>query len=155
MNSGGRWASLIFRIGYGLFFFVVGLYGSYYLLSEGGSWFTVEPGPGADFQAALLETGFIAPAMYACYIVGGAALFFNRTSPLGIVVLAPFIVVIFFYNVLLGGSVAWAVFWAGGLVFLAYLYRSRLGVLVGSLPANDRSGRSGHGHGHGHGHGEF
>lgn len=143
MNSAGRWASSIFRIGYGLFFVIVGFYGSYILLSGGGSWFTVEPGPGADFQSALLETGFIVPAMYACYIVGGAALFFNRTAPLGIVVLSPFVVVIFFYNVLLGGSVAWAVFWAGGLVLLAYLYRSRLGVLVGSLPANDRSGFTG------------
>ena len=140
MNGAGHWASLIFRIGYGLFYLIVGLYGSYVLLTGGGAWFTVEPGPGADFQAALIETGFIPPAMYACYIVGGAALFFNRTAPLGIVILAPFVVVIFFYNVLLDDSVAWGIFWAGGLAFLAYLNRTRLGVLVGPLPANDHSG---------------
>lgn len=140
MSGAGHWASKIFRIAYGAFYLLVGMYGGYSLLSGGGNPFGVEPGPGADFQAALEETGFVVPIMLLCFSVGGAALLFARTAPLGIVLLAPFVVVIFFYHVMLGGSVAWAIFWAAGLAFLIYLFRARLGVLVGlsSGPASDR-----------------
>ena len=136
MSIGG-WAKSIFRIGYGAFFVIVGLYGSYSLLSGGGNPFDVQPGPGADFQRALDETRFVVPVMLTCFILGGSALFSNRTAPLGIVILAPFVVVIFGYHVLLGGSVSWATFWAGGLIFLAYVFRARLGVLAGFSRSND------------------
>ena len=127
----GDWAKSIFRIGYGAFFVIVGIHGGYSLLSGGGNPFDVQPGPGADFQRALEATGFVVPVMLGCFIFGGSALFCPRTAPLGIVLLAPFVVVIFCYHVLLGGSVAWAVFWAGGLLFLGYVFRAKLGVLAG------------------------
>lgn len=131
------WAKSIFRIGYGGFFVIVGLYGSYSLFSGGGNPFDVEAGPGADFQRALEETGFVVPVMLACFIIGGSALFLSRTAPLGIVTLAPFVVVIFGYHVLLGGSVVWALFWAAGLLFIAYMFRARLGALAGLSLGND------------------
>ncbi len=136
MTSVGYWANSIFRIGYGAFFVFVGLYGGYSLVSGGGNPFSVEPGPGANFQAALEETGFIVPLMLICFTGGGSALAFRRTAPLGIVLLAPFVVVIFFYHVLLGGSALWAIFWAAGLAFLAYTFRERLGVLAGLSLSN-------------------
>lgn len=120
----------IFRIAYGAFFLVVGLYGGFELLSGRGNPFAPEPGPGADFQKALEATGFLVPAMLACFLIGGAALMFKRTSPLGIVILAPFVFVIFFYHLLLGGSAAWAAFWAAGLLILAWRFRSAFRPLV-------------------------
>lgn len=133
-------ANTIFRFGYGAFFALVGLYGSFSLLSGAGNPFSVEPGAGAAFQEALDETGFIVPVMLACYVVGGFALMFARTAPAGIVILAPFVVVIFFYHVSLGGSVTWAIFWLAGLLYLAYVFRAQLGVLVG-LPLEKRFDR--------------
>lgn len=139
MNGVRHWGSLIFRIGYGSFYLLVGLYGSYSLVSGEGNPFAVEPGPGAKFQAALDETGFIVPIMLVCFLAGGGALTIDRTAPLGIMLLAPFVVVIFFYHTMLGGSLIWAFFWAGGLILLAYQYRSQLGVLVGISPENGRT----------------
>lgn len=125
-----RLAFSVLRIAYGGFFIFVGLYGGYSILAGRGNPFTVEPGPGADFQSALEATGFVVPVMLTCYVLGGAALLSSRTAPLGIVVLAPFVTVIFFYHVLLGGSVLWAVFWAAGLLLLAWRFRDAFRGLV-------------------------
>lgn len=130
MTSGVRLSISVFRVAYGAFYLAVGLYGGFSLLAGRGNPFTVEAGPGADFQDALQATGFIIPLMLTCYVIGGAALLFNRTAPLGIIVLAPFVVVIFSYHVLLGGSVWWAVLWATGLMLLAWRYRDAFVPLV-------------------------
>ncbi len=100
------------------------------MLAGQGNPFAGEPGPGADFQNALEASGFIVPVMLTCYVLGGAALLFSRTAPLGIVLLAPFVAVIFFYHILLGGSALWALFWAAGLLLLAWRYRDAFKALV-------------------------
>ncbi|MBY6217579.1 hypothetical protein [Qipengyuania aquimaris] len=64
------------------------------------------------------------------FILGGLALAVKRTAPLGIIILAPFVAVIFFYHLLLGGSAAWATGWAGGLLLLAWHHRSAFVPLV-------------------------
>ena len=61
----------------------------------------------AAFQAALEETGFIVPIMALVFMTSGVLMFFRRTAPLGIVLLAPFVVVIFFTHLILDGSAIW------------------------------------------------
>lgn len=125
-----QWALTIFRAGYGLFFILIGAYGGLSLLSGRGNPFDSAPGAGTEFQNALEATGFMHPLMLGCYVIGGVALLFKRTAPLGIVVLAPFVVVIFFYHTLLDVSLLWAAFWAAGLALLAWQMRAAFLPLV-------------------------
>lgn len=48
----------------------------------------------AAFQNALAATGFVMPVLIGTYIIAGAALFFVRTAPLGLAMLAPAVVMI-------------------------------------------------------------
>ena len=59
----------------------------------------------AAFQAALGKTGFMFPLLAFTYIASACALFFHRTAPLGLVLLAPVAVIIFFTDTLL--DTAW------------------------------------------------
>ncbi len=78
----------------------------------------------AAFQAALGETGFIVPLMALCFTAGGVLMFFDRTTPLGIVLLAPFVVVIFFTHLMLDGSAIWGTAHLGLLTVFAWQFRS-------------------------------
>ena len=137
MTSMARLIMAAFRMAYGGFFVAVGLYGGVSLLSGDGNPFDVQPGPGADFQAALEGTGFVVPVMLLCFVIGGAALLRNRTAPLGIIVLAPFVVVIFLYHLLPGGNAPWGAFWAAGLLLLAWRYRKAFKTLVAFEDGDD------------------
>ncbi|HEY0436386.1 MAG TPA: hypothetical protein VGC92_07095 [Phenylobacterium sp.] len=60
--------------------------------------------PTAAAQAldtALHQSGFMDPLLGASYLVGGAAMAWRRTAPLGIVLLGPAVVVIFFFDTFL------------------------------------------------------
>ncbi|MCA0911245.1 hypothetical protein [Qipengyuania gaetbuli] len=120
----------VFRIAYGGFFAVIGAWGSVALFRGQGNPFLSGEGPGPDFQAAMEATGFLVPTMLGLFVVGGLALSIERTAPLGVILLAPFVTVIFFYHLLLGGSAIWGFGWAIGLVILAWRYRSGFGGLV-------------------------
>lgn len=122
------WSAL--RIAYGGFFAVVGAWGAISLARGEGNPFVSGSGPGPDFQEAMEATGFLVPLMLAMFILGGLALAVRRTAPLGIILLAPFVAVIFFYHLLLGGSAAWAFGWASGLLLLAWHHRSAFVPLV-------------------------
>ena len=78
----------------------------------------------AGFQAALGETGFIVPIMALVFMASGILMFFKRTSPFGIVLLAPFVVVIFFTHLMLDGSVIWGTTHLGLLTLFAWQFRS-------------------------------
>ncbi|MCA0199143.1 MAG: hypothetical protein LCH59_13670 [Proteobacteria bacterium] len=93
----------------------------------------------AAFQAALGKTGFMFPLLAFTYVASACALFFQRTAPLGLVLLAPVAVIIFFTNTLL--DTAW-VFGTINAVVLAALawhfrpaYRSLFCYSVGSQGA--------------------
>ncbi len=77
----------------------------------------------AAFQAALGETGFIVPLMALCFSAGGVLMFFDRTTPLGIVLLAPFVVVIFFTHLMLDGSIIWGSAHLALLAMFAWQFR--------------------------------
>ena len=113
-----------FRIAYGGFFLVTSLIAIRSLVRGMGNPFVPDlSGVAEQFQAAMASTGFLVPIMLGCFAIGGLALLFHRTAPLGIVLLAPFIVVIFFYHLMLTGNWPWGTIWAAGLALLAWRYR--------------------------------
>ncbi|MFT3898025.1 MAG: hypothetical protein QM719_10100 [Thermomonas sp.] len=59
----------------------------------------------AAFQEALGNTGFMFPLLAFTYVASACMLFFYRTAPLGLVLLAPIAVIIFFTDTLL--DTAW------------------------------------------------
>ena len=55
------------------------------------------------FEEAIFSTGFIGPIMAITYFSSGILMLFNRTAPLGLVLLAPFVVAILFTHLMLNG----------------------------------------------------
>ncbi len=78
----------------------------------------------AAFQNALGKTGFIFPLLAVTYIASGSALSFYRTAPLGLVLLAPVAVIIFFTDALLDTAWFWGMLNAAILAALAWHFRS-------------------------------
>jgi len=78
----------------------------------------------AAFQNALARTGFIFPLLAVTYIASGSALSFYRTAPLGLVLLAPVAVIIFFTDALLDTAWFWGMLNAAILAALAWHFRS-------------------------------
>ena len=89
---------------YGLFFFTTGIaIAVYVLFGIGGP----PPPPtlaDAAFQDALHRSGFIDPLLTVSFLVGGAALALRRTTPLGLVLLAPAVAVIACDDILLANA---------------------------------------------------
>ena len=86
------------------------------------------------FTDALDASRIVNPLLAMTYVVGGLALVFRRTAPLGIVLLAPAIGTIFFFHLVLSGQVVWGC--ANALLFaaLAWRYRGRLRLLWSDAP---------------------
>ncbi len=80
--------------------------------------------PASAFTAALTQSRFIDPLLSLCFLVGGAALALSRTAPLGIVVLAPAVVVIFCFHLVLSGQWVWGSLNLAWLALLAWHYRA-------------------------------
>lgn len=78
----------------------------------------------ASFQQALAKTGFVDPALAVTYVVSAGALCFERTAPLGVVFLAPVMVIIFLTDTLLDTAWVWGTLHSGILAALAWHYRS-------------------------------
>lgn len=75
--------------------------------------------PAAEaFNGPLFAAPFTDPLLGTSFIVAGLALFFNRTSPLGVAILLPSMVVIFFFHLFLTGQIVWG---AGHLLFVLFL----------------------------------
>ena len=56
------------------------------------------------FEEAIFSTGFIGPIMAVTYFSSGILMLFKRTTPLGLVLLAPFVLVILFTHLMLNGK---------------------------------------------------
>jgi len=61
----------------------------------------------AAFQLALAQSQFMDPLLSVACLLGGIALLVPRTSPLGIVILAPVVVAIFLFHLVLSGNWTW------------------------------------------------
>ncbi len=58
--------------------------------------------PAAEaFWVAIEATKFMVPLLGGCYFLGGVALWFRRTSPLGLALLSPPMVIIILFDILL------------------------------------------------------
>jgi hypothetical protein len=109
------------------------LYGAYFLLVAvmvaRMLWFGApgvhEPTPASQaFNDAMNATGFFNPLLMVDYALGGGALLFRRTAPLGLAILAPPVVVIFLFHLCLTGNIAWGGGWALGWALMAWRYRA-------------------------------
>jgi hypothetical protein len=121
------WA--ILRVAYGLFFLATGLF---IVVATTTGMLAAPVQPTASAQAltdALDASGFMDPLLAAAYVAGGGALLFNRSAPLGIVVLAGPVAVILFFHLTLSGQYIWGPLVAAALAALAWHYRVRLETL--------------------------
>jgi hypothetical protein len=106
------------------------IFGLWYLFT-GGAWLVAhavgraaahrEVADGAiAFQKALTESHFMDPLLALTCLFGGAALLIPRTAPLGIALLAPVVVVIFLFHLVLSGNWMWGALnlvWFAGLAW--------------------------------------
>lgn len=84
-----------------------------------------QPSPEAEaFTMALTESHFIDPLLSFVYLIGGGALLQRRTAPLGILVLAPVVIVIFCFHLVLSGQWIWGTANLAWLLALAWHFRS-------------------------------
>ncbi|MGH7782126.1 MAG: hypothetical protein ACREQR_20120 [Candidatus Binataceae bacterium] len=90
-----RVATLIVRILLGLVFLILGLNGFLLFLPN-----PAMPSPAMQFFGALFATGYMIPLLFATQIVGGILLLAG-VVPLGLVILAPVVVNIFFFHLFL------------------------------------------------------
>lgn len=73
------------------------------------------------FTEALNATGFMNPILIASFLVAGVALLFDRTAPIGLIILAPSILVIACFHWFLSGNTVWGTIWP--VWFLALVWR--------------------------------
>ena len=109
------------------------IFGLWYLVT-GGAWLVthalgrgaahLETASGAiAFQRALTESHFMDPLLAIACLFGGGALLSRRTAPLGIAILAPVVVVIFLFHLVLTGNWIWGTLNLVWFTGLAWLYR--------------------------------
>jgi hypothetical protein len=89
---------------YGLFFFTTGVAITLYLVLGFGGPPPQPTAAAAAFDAALQKAGFINPLLAIGFLLGGGALALKRTTPLGLVLLAPSVAVIACDDILLAGA---------------------------------------------------
>jgi len=112
----GRWI-------FGGFYAAVGVWIALSLLGSASP--PPQPTPAAAaFAAALTASGFVDPLLAFDYVVGGLALFARRSAPLGIVLLAPAVVVIFLFHINLSGQWLWGTVNLIWLAALAWGFRA-------------------------------
>jgi len=79
---------------------------------------------GTPLEKAMAETGFMNPLLCLACFLGGGAMLFRRTTPLGIVILAPLVVIIFFFHMVLTKSYLWGSLNLIWLAALAWQFRN-------------------------------
>lgn len=110
----------IARILFGAFF----IYAPIMILIEFGGQNPPESVPAAqNFAKALNETGFINPALIVDLLIGGMLMLFNRTAAVGLILLAPPILVITGFHWFLSHQYVWGSIWPVWWALLAWHYR--------------------------------
>jgi len=108
------------RILFGLFF----LYAPLMVIVQFGGQNPPETVAAAsDFTSALDRTGFMNPLIIGTMLAGGAALLFERSAPVGLILLGPSIVVITGFHWFLTGKLAWGSIWPVWFLLLVWHYR--------------------------------
>ena len=65
----------------------------------------------SDFASALDRTGFMNPLIIGTMLAGGGALLFERSAPVGLILLGPSVVVIAGFHWFLTGKLLWGSIW--------------------------------------------
>ncbi len=118
------------RLGYALAIFAICIYAALATYFKALPPLAPPTAAGRAFLDALMATSFFTPLLAVTYLAGASALLFQRTAPLGIVLLEPPMVVIFLFHVFLTGMVMWGALWAGPLAALAWSHRDAFKALV-------------------------
>jgi hypothetical protein len=77
----------------------------------------------SHFTIALNQSGFMNPALIAVLLIGGAAMLFDRSAPIGLLILAPPIFVIACFHWFLTHNYLWGSIWPIWWAVLAWHYR--------------------------------
>ncbi len=120
MSKAERITSLILRLLLGLTFTVFGLNGFFHFIPmpphEGGA---------ADFMASLAATGYMRPLLNTTEVLSGLLILSGRGLPLGLLILAPVLVnILLFHLILTPGESTIAVLLVGIALALAWIHRS-------------------------------
>ena len=76
-----------------------------------------------SLEKVMAETGFMNPLLCLACLAGGGAMLFRRTTPLGIVILAPLVIIIFCFHMVITKSYLWGSLNFFLLAALAWQYR--------------------------------
>jgi putative oxidoreductase len=115
-----RIATLIVRILLGLIFTIFGLNGFLHFLPT-----PAMPAAAGQFFGALFATGYMIPLLFAAQLVGGILLIIGVIVPFALVILAPIVVNIFFFHLVLDpGGFPPAIVVIIFELFLAWQYRA-------------------------------
>jgi hypothetical protein len=79
-----------------------------------------------DLERVMAQSGFLNPLLCLCCTLGGAALLFRRTSPLGLVVLAPLVAIIFCFHIFITNDYWWGTLNIALLLALSWHFRKGL-----------------------------
>lgn len=74
-------------------------------------------------EKVMAQSLFMKPLLFLCSFLGGGAMLFRRTAPLGIVILAPLVIIIFFFHIVITKSFAWGTLNLLWLIVLAWRFR--------------------------------
>lgn len=130
MSNFGNRSMTILRLGYAFAIFGINIYAALATFLKTFPPLTPPTAAGRAFLEALTATNFYTPLLAVTLLSGGVALLFQRTAPLGIALLAPPMVIIFFFHIFLTGMVLWGTMWAGILAILAWGHRDAFKALV-------------------------
>ena len=124
-----RWATLAVRVLFGGLFVFSGL-------NKLIGFMPMPPmaAPGAAFIGALVATGYMLPLIGALEVVFGALVMAGRLVPLALTVLAPLVVNIAFFHVLLAPGIPVVVFLLADEGYLAWQYREAFAGLLQIAP---------------------
>lgn len=116
-----RYGWTIARVLFGLFFILSTIM---ILVQFGGQHPPEAVAAAARFTEALNESGFMNPALIVVFLIGGTAMLFDRSAPIGLILLAPPVLVIAGFHWFLTHSYVWGTIWPVWLAILAWHYRS-------------------------------
>jgi|GEM_PF-1355720 hypothetical protein len=108
------------RILFGLFFIYAPLM---VLIKFGGRNPPETIAAASDFALALDRTGFMNPLIIGTMLIGGTAVLFRRSAPLGLILLGPSVVVIACFHWFLTGKLIWGSLWLTWFLLLIWHQR--------------------------------
>lgn len=94
------------------------------LIQFGGDHPPEEVEAARDFTGALNRSGFMNPLLIVSLLTGGVALLFDRSAPIGLILVAPAITVIGLFHFVLTSNYVWGSIWPIWWAALAWHYRA-------------------------------